>query len=93
MNLGHILLLLLIAGICGSIAQAIAGRGSGGCIVSIVLGFIGALLGQWLSRLMGLPDLFTVQIGNEPFPIVWSIIGATLFVAGLSLFTGRRRVQ
>ncbi len=90
MTIWQILVLLIIAGICGSIGQAIAGRGSGGCIVSIVLGFIGALLGLWLARLMGLPELFTVQIGNEPFPIIWSIIGAALFVAVLSLFTRRR---
>lgn len=32
------LLLLLLAGICGSFAQALAGYSHGGCLVSIVLG-------------------------------------------------------
>ncbi|MBX9788695.1 MAG: GlsB/YeaQ/YmgE family stress response membrane protein [Pirellulales bacterium] len=91
MTIWQIFLLLLIAGICGSLGQAIAGGGSRGCLVSIVLGFIGAMLGLWLSRLMGLPELFTVEIGDEPFPIVWSIIGAAIFVAVLSLFTRRGR--
>jgi uncharacterized membrane protein YeaQ/YmgE (transglycosylase-associated protein family) len=93
MTIWQILLLLLIAGICGSVGQAIVGRSSGGCLVSIVLGFIGAMLGLWLSRLMDLPELFTVQIGDEPFPIIWSIIGAAIFVAVLSLFTRRGRVE
>jgi uncharacterized membrane protein YeaQ/YmgE (transglycosylase-associated protein family) len=37
-----------------------------------------------------LPELFVVQIGGRPFPIVWSVIGAALFVAVLALLTGRR---
>jgi len=83
------LLLLIVAGICGSIGRALAGYSRGGCLVSIVLGFIGALLGRWLADRLGLPELFTVDIGDRPFPIIWSIIGASLFVAVLSLFTRR----
>ena len=86
------LILLLVAGICGSIAQALVGYSHGGCLVSIALGFIGALLGTWLARLMKLPDLLTIQFGEQPFPIVWSIIGAALFAAVLSLITRRPRV-
>jgi uncharacterized membrane protein YeaQ/YmgE (transglycosylase-associated protein family) len=36
---------------------------------------------------MSLPELFNLQIGDTHFPIIWSIIGAALFVAVLSLFT------
>jgi uncharacterized membrane protein YeaQ/YmgE (transglycosylase-associated protein family) len=91
MSVIDFLLLLLVAGICGALGQAIAGYSRGGCLVSIVLGFIGALLGIWLARLMGLPEMFAVSIGGQPFPIIWSIIGAALFVAVLSLFTARWR--
>ena len=83
------LLLLLIAGVCGSLAQALAGYSRGGCLVSIVLGLIGALLGTWLARLVGLGEILAVRIGDQPFPIVWSIIGAALFVAVLRLLTPR----
>jgi uncharacterized membrane protein YeaQ/YmgE (transglycosylase-associated protein family) len=85
--------LLVIAGVCGSIAQAIAGVSRGGCLVSIALGFIGALLGLAIARKAGLPELFVVQVGDKPFPILWSIIGAALFAAVLSLITrgGRRQ--
>lgn len=90
MTIGEFLLLLLVAGICGSLGQAVAGYSRGGCLVAIVLGFIGALFGQRLASLLGLPELFTISIGGQPFPIIWSIIGAALFVAVLSLFTRRR---
>ena len=86
MTLVEFLILLLVAGVCGAIGQAISGW-RGGILVSIALGFIGALVGMWLARLMHLPELFAVQIGETTFPIVWSIIGAAIFVAILSLFT------
>ena len=85
-----VVLLLLIAGICGSLGQAIAGYSRGGCLVSIALGFVGALLGMWLARLMGLPELIPVHIGSTSFPIIWSIIGSALFVAVITLLTRSR---
>lgn len=90
MGLIEFLILLLIAGICGSIGQAIAGYTRGGCLVSIVVGFIGALLGSWLSVQMGLPEYFNVNIGGSNFPVLWSIIGSIIFVAIVGLITGRR---
>lgn len=90
MTLLDLFLLLLVAGICGALGQAISGYSRGGCLVSIALGFVGAVLGVWLSRKLGLPELFTVQIGTTPFPIVWSIIGSALFVAVIALVTRRR---
>lgn len=84
------LLLLLIAGICGAIGQAIGGYSHGGCLVSIALGFIGALLGTWLASKLGLPELMAVPVGGMRFPIVWSIIGAALFVALINLISRRR---
>jgi uncharacterized membrane protein YeaQ/YmgE (transglycosylase-associated protein family) len=90
MTIIDLLILLLVAGICGSLGQAIAGYSRGGCLVSIALGFVGALLGMWLARAMGLPELFPVQIGTTSFPIIWSIIGSALFVAIVALLSRRR---
>lgn len=90
MNLFQFLVLLIIAGVCGSIGQSLAGFSRGGCLASIALGFIGALLGSWLARVAGLPRFFTVEIGGEPFPVLWSIIGSALFVAVLGMLSGRR---
>ena len=86
----QLLLLLLVAGICGAIGQAITGYSHGGCLVSIALGFIGALLGTWLAGKMGLPELVAFPVGGMRFPIVWSIIGATLFVAVINLISRPR---
>jgi uncharacterized membrane protein YeaQ/YmgE (transglycosylase-associated protein family) len=90
MSIIDFILLLLVAGVCGALGQTIAGYSRGGCLVSIVLGFIGAVIGVWLARLLDFPNLFILQIGGQGFPIIWSIIGAALFVAILSLITSRR---
>jgi uncharacterized membrane protein YeaQ/YmgE (transglycosylase-associated protein family) len=85
MTLLGLLVLLLIAAVAGAIGQAIAGYSLGGCLVSAAVGLIGALLGGWLAGATGLPELFVIQIGTWAFPVVWAIIGATLFslVVGL----------
>ena len=90
MTIHDLIVLLIIAGICGSLGQAISGYSRGGCLVSIALGFIGALLGMWLAAKLNLPELFSIRIGTTNFPIVWSIIGSALFVAVISLLTRRR---
>lgn len=91
MGIFQFLLLLLVAAICGGIAQSLAGYSRGGCLTSIALGFIGALLGTWISGKLGLPELLTVEFGDQPFPILWSIIGAALFVSVLSLISFRKK--
>jgi len=84
------LILLLIAGVCGAIGQAIGGYSHGGCLVSIALGFIGALLGSWIAGRLGLPELLAIPAGGMNFPIIWSIIGAAIFVAIINLVSRRR---
>lgn len=90
MTLLDLIILLIIAGVCGALGQAITGFSRGGCLVSIALGFVGAVIGMWLARQMGLPELFAVQIGTTSFPIIWSIIGAAIFVALIALVTRSR---
>lgn len=89
MTVLELIILLVIAGICGAVGKAIAGWFPGGFLASIGVGFVGALLGTWLARLMGLPELFAVSVGGTAFPIVWSILGSALFVAIISLISGR----
>lgn len=91
MTLIDLLLLLLVAGLCGALGQAISGYSRGGCLVSIALGFIGAILGMWLARQLGLPEWLIIPVGGQNFPVVWSIIGSALFVAVISLLTRGRR--
>jgi uncharacterized membrane protein YeaQ/YmgE (transglycosylase-associated protein family) len=90
MTLLDLLLLLAVAGIIGAIAQALAGYSHGGCLASVAVGFVGAVLGAWLARKMGLPELFVVTVGGTSFPIVWSVIGASLFVAVIRFMSRSR---
>jgi uncharacterized membrane protein YeaQ/YmgE (transglycosylase-associated protein family) len=91
MSLFGFLLLLLIAAICGGIGQSLAGYDLGGCLVSIVVGFIGAYLGMWLAGKFGLPELFAVNIEGRAFPIVWAVIGSAIFTLIVALI--RRTVS
>jgi len=84
-------LYLVIAAICGSIGRALAGGTRGGLLTSMVLGFIGALFGGWISGRLGLPEPFLVMISGHPFPVVWSVVGAALFVAVIHLIARPRR--
>ena len=74
----------ILIGIC---AGAIAGRlmqGSGyGCLVNMVVGIIGSVLGGWLLGMVGLD--FTGIIGS----LVTATIGAIVFLWILSLFNKR----
>jgi uncharacterized membrane protein YeaQ/YmgE (transglycosylase-associated protein family) len=90
LTLPGLVVLVVIAAICGAVGKALAGGARGGLVVSIALGFIGALLGPWVARQLGLAEPFMLQLSGQSFPIVWSIIGAALFVALLHLLSGRR---
>lgn len=92
MSIVELLVYLLVAGICGSLGQAITGYSRGGCLVAIALGFIGALLGSKLAEVLKLPELLNIPIGNRSFPVVWSIIGSALFVAVLNFLSPKRRI-
>ena len=92
MSLFGLIILLVIAAIAGSIGQALAGYSLGGCLVSIIVGFVGAFIGLWLARTLGLPEIFSINVEGESFPIVWAIIGSALFTAVVGLLTRPRRV-
>ena len=90
MPIVELFLLVVVAGVCGALGRSLAGSVRGGILVSIALGFIGALIGIWMSRLLGLPEILTVDVGRRPFPIAWSILGAALFVCLLGLVRRRQ---
>lgn len=88
-TLPALLVLIVIAAVCGSIGRAIGGNVRGGFIVSTALGFIGALFGPWIAHQLKLPEPFLLQIGGQSFPILWSIVGAAVFVALIHLVSRR----
>ena len=73
MSVLELLVLLLVAGVCGALGKAIVGYFPGGFLASIGVGFVGALIGTWVARLVGLPELFAVRIGGTAFPICLSV--------------------
>ena len=86
----ELLILLAIAGACGFLAQLITGFTRGGCLVSVALGFVGALVGPSIARFLGLPAVFAVQVGEQSFPLFWAFIGALVLVLLLGVLTGKR---
>ncbi len=91
MTLIEFLILLLVAGVCGALGQAMAGFSRGGCLAAVALGFIGALVGRWIAEAAGLSKILAVQVGDVRFPIVWSIGGSALFVAVLGFLSRASR--
>jgi|SRR5688572_8584565 uncharacterized membrane protein YeaQ/YmgE (transglycosylase-associated protein family) len=90
LTLPELLLMVLIAAVVGAIGRQIAGGPRGGLLVSIVVGFIGALLGPWIAQQLHLAEPLVIRVDGHPFGILWSIVGAALFVALVHLASGRR---
>jgi uncharacterized membrane protein YeaQ/YmgE (transglycosylase-associated protein family) len=80
-----LIVLLVIAAVCGALGKALAGGSRGGLITSIALGFVGAVFGSWIGRELRLPEPLIIQVGGYPFPVAWSIVGAGLIVAILHM--------
>ena len=90
MSITGFIVLLIVAAIAGRLGQAIAGFSRGGCIASIVVGFVGSYLSWWLAQQFGLPPILVINVEGQQFPLVWAVIGSALFAAILSLLAGRR---
>lgn len=94
MDLLQLLTLLVIAGICGAIAQWIVAFSPGNLLVSIIVGVIGAYLGTLLANLLRIPDLVPpLIIGNLPFNLLWALLGSILLLYALKLLRNSGRSQ
>lgn len=95
MDLLQLLTLLVIAGICGALAQWIVAFSPGSMLVSIIVGVIGAYLGTVLANILRIPDLIpSFTIGNVPFNILWAMLGSILLLLLLKALrdSGRTRL-
>lgn len=86
----QLLLVLVIAGICGSIAELIVGFSPGGFLTSIVIGMVGAVLGAFLSIILKLPSPLVLDVRGRPFDLVWATVGSLLLLVVISTFRARR---
>jgi uncharacterized membrane protein YeaQ/YmgE (transglycosylase-associated protein family) len=84
-----IVVLVVIAIVGGGIVQALAGFSPGGCLISLVFGFLGAWLASWLALQFDLPRLFSIPLNGQSIELVWPLIGALLFTLVLSFLTQR----
>ena len=89
-TLPELILLILIAAVVGAIGRQIAGGTRGGLLTSIVVGFVGALIGPWIALQLRLPEPLTIRVDGQPIGILWAIVGAALFVALVHVASGRR---
>ena len=78
---------ILFGLVVGVIAKLLMpGRDPGGFIITILLGIVGALLGGWIGRALGMyrPD--------EPAGFFMALIGAIILLAIYRVAVGRRTV-
>lgn len=90
MSVESLVILLIVGGLVGVIAQKLVGYSRGGCVTSIAIGIIGAFIGSWAVKQFRLPEIYMLKVGNTSFPIVWAIIGAAVLVGILGLLKRRR---
>jgi uncharacterized membrane protein YeaQ/YmgE (transglycosylase-associated protein family) len=73
--------------IAGAIAKLVTpGRDPGGCIITIVIGIVGALLGGWIATVLGFGGLSGFDLRS----LVIAILGAILLLVLWRLVSGRR---
>lgn len=92
MSVESLIILLIVGGLVGVIAQKLVGYSRGGCVTSIAIGIIGAFIGSWAVKQFQLPEIYVLKIGQTSFPIVWAIIGAVVLVGILGLLKRGRYV-
>ncbi len=80
---------IVLGGIAGLIAKALMpGRDPGGCILTVIIGIVGALLGGFLSSTLGYGGLGG---GLDWRNLVIAVIGSIVLLAIWRLLRGRRR--
>ena len=71
--------------IVGALAKLVMpGRDPGGLIVTMLLGIVGAVIGGYMGRVLGLYG------PNQAAGFVMSFVGAVLLLAIYRMFAGRR---
>ena len=79
---------IVLGGIAGLIAKALMpGKDPGGCIITVIIGIVGALLGGFLASFFGYGGVS----GLDWRSLVIAVIGSFVLLAILRIFRGRRR--
>ena len=67
------------------------GKDPGGCIVTVLLGIAGAVVGGFVARLLGLATT-TVTLGDRNFlvQLAFAVLGAIIILAIYRMLAGKR---
>lgn len=87
MELAGILSWVLFGLVAGVIAKLLMpGRDMGGCVVTVVIGIAGALLGGWLATLFGFGGISGFDLRS----LVIAVIGSVLLLLIFRSISGKR---
>jgi uncharacterized membrane protein YeaQ/YmgE (transglycosylase-associated protein family) len=90
LSLTQIVVWLVIALLCGAVAQALLGYSHIGLLSATALGLLGALVGTWLASLLRLPSMLTINIFGVQAELLWCTVGAILVIALTQALRSRR---
>jgi len=79
----------LIAGLLARFLMP--GKDPGGCIVTVILGIVGAVVGGFVARLLGVATT-AVALGDRNFMVQlgFAVLGAIIILALYRVFAGKR---
>jgi uncharacterized membrane protein YeaQ/YmgE (transglycosylase-associated protein family) len=90
-GLVEFVVLAVVAAIAGAIGEALAGYSLGGCVVSAVIGYVGALIGFFLETQLHIVDPLNITIaGDNKFPFLLAVICSLVLTLILGGFKRRR---
>ncbi|HXD31246.1 MAG TPA: GlsB/YeaQ/YmgE family stress response membrane protein [Pyrinomonadaceae bacterium] len=67
------------------------GKDPGGCIVTVILGIAGAIVGGFVARILGFATV-SVTLGDRNFlvQLAFAVLGAIIILALYRVFAGKR---
>jgi uncharacterized membrane protein YeaQ/YmgE (transglycosylase-associated protein family) len=92
MSIGDIVSWIVVGALAGVIAKLLMpGKDPGGCIITMILGIVGAMLAGYLAHLLRISDE-TKSLGDRGFftKLGFGIVGAVIILAVYRLIAGRR---
>ncbi|MGE5432271.1 MAG: GlsB/YeaQ/YmgE family stress response membrane protein [Syntrophomonadaceae bacterium] len=82
----HLIGAIIIGGIAGGIAKLLMpGKDPGGCVITIILGIIGAVVATYLGRILGLYG------PGQSAGFIGAVVGAVIVLGIYRLIVGRRK--
>jgi uncharacterized membrane protein YeaQ/YmgE (transglycosylase-associated protein family) len=88
----HIISWIVFGLVAGAIAKLLTpGRDPGGCIITMLLGIAGAMVGGVIARMVGFTNQ-TQSLADRGFlsQLAFAVVGAVVILAVYHLIAGRR---